>query len=165
MTTTARLAMPLIQPGQAQKELYHNEALLVADAAVQASVAAVGLDAPPANPAAGACWIVGSAPTGAWAGRAQALAAFTATGWRFVVPREGFAVWDAATRTVARYVEGTWDRGGVRGNRLVIGGRQVVGPQGPAVADPTGGATADPEARAAVAAILAVLRSHGLIAS
>ena len=85
MTTTARLAMPLIQPGQAQKELYHNEALLVADAAVQASVAAVGLDAPPANPAAGACWIVGSAPTGAWAGRAQALAAFTATGWRFIV--------------------------------------------------------------------------------
>jgi hypothetical protein len=41
----------------------------------------------------------------------------------------------------------------------------VVGPQAAAIADPDGGAVVDGEARTAIAAILAALRSHGLIAA
>ena len=40
--TSARLNLPLLAPGQAQKELYHNEALTLIDLAVQASVVTVG---------------------------------------------------------------------------------------------------------------------------
>lgn len=36
---TPRLALPLLQPGQAQKEMYHNEALARLDLAVQPAVA------------------------------------------------------------------------------------------------------------------------------
>jgi hypothetical protein len=44
---TPRLALPLLQPGQAQKETTHNEALAVLDLVVQASVLAVGTNVPP----------------------------------------------------------------------------------------------------------------------
>lgn len=37
METTARLGLPLLAPGQAQKELFHNEALALVDAATQAA--------------------------------------------------------------------------------------------------------------------------------
>ena len=78
--TSARLALPLLVPGQAQKEMFHNEALATIDLALQASVAAVGTEAPPAAPSPGQCWIVGPRPTGDWAGQAGALAGWTAGG-------------------------------------------------------------------------------------
>jgi hypothetical protein len=52
----------------------------------------------------------------------------------------------------------------VVGAGLVVSGTQVVGSQGAAIADPAGGATIDLQCRAAVMAILARLRGHGLIA-
>lgn len=51
------------------------------------------------------------------------------------------------------------------GETYTINGTQVVGARGAAVSDPTGGATVDTESRAAIAAILARLRAHGLIAT
>ena len=47
---------------------------------------------------------------------------------------------------------------------VVVGGNQVVGPRGAPIASPGGGAVIDAEGRAAITAILAALRSHGLIA-
>jgi hypothetical protein len=46
-----------------------------------------------------------------------------------------------------------------------VGGTKVVGAQGAAVADAAGGATVDTEARAALNALLARLRTHGLLAT
>lgn len=46
-----------------------------------------------------------------------------------------------------------------------VSGTQVVGAQGAAVADASGGATVDAEARTALNALLARLRTHGLIAT
>lgn len=160
---TARLRLPLLQPGQAQKELYHNEALALLDLATQAAVEAVGLDVPPDDPAEGACWVVGSAPTGAWAGHADAIAGWTGGGWRFVAPREGMSVWNRSAREPIRFDGGGWQSGELRGRVLRLGGDQVVGARRPAIDDPVGGATADSEARAAIVAILAALRAHGLI--
>lgn len=51
--TTPRLALPMLQPGQAQKEMFHNEALALLDLATQAVVEAVGVDAPPGDPVPG----------------------------------------------------------------------------------------------------------------
>ena len=86
---SARLELPLLAPGQAQKEIYHNEALLLLiDGLLQA--AAVGIaDAPPAAPQAGECWLVGTAPTGDWA---NAVAMGADRGWRFAAPRAGFRI-------------------------------------------------------------------------
>lgn len=46
-----------------------------------------------------------------------------------------------------------------------VAGTKVVGSQGAAVADPSGGITVDSEARTAISALLAELRTHGLIAT
>lgn len=162
---SARLALPLIATGQAQKELAHNEALALLDIAVQAGVEAVGLTEPPAAPQIGACWIVGAAPADAWIGRAGAIAGWTASGWRFVIPADGFAVWDRPGRRWVVRVDGVWESGILRGDRLMLGGQQVVGERRAAIAAPTGGTTVDAEARAGIASILAALRAHGLIAS
>lgn len=59
--TSARLGLPLLQPGQAQKELSHNEALIVLEMLVQPCVEALGLETPPSDPEPGQCWVVGSA--------------------------------------------------------------------------------------------------------
>lgn len=165
MSGTGRWALPLLEAGQAQKELTHNEALATLDLLTQASVAAVGADAPPANPALGQCWIVGPSPTGAWTGQARALAGWTGGGWRFAAAREGAAVWSEADGCPATYSGGQWRVGRVAAAELVIGGTRVVGPQRPAIAAPARGAVVDAEARAALVEILAALTSHGLVAS
>jgi hypothetical protein len=162
--TTARLALPLLQAGQAQKEMTHNEALARLDLAVQARVETMGLNDPPADPAAGGCWIVGPAPTGAWAGNAGVLAGWTADGWRFVAPIEGMEAWVADQAVRARYGGGAWQAGELAGKQLLIDGVKVIGVQESAIADPAGGTTIDAEARATIGAILAALRGHGLIA-
>ena len=92
VSVTPRLSLPLLHAGQAQKEIDHNEALALIDLALHASVEAVGVNEPPEEPTEGQCWIVGSAPIGAWEGYYNALAGWTAGGWRFLVPRFGMAV-------------------------------------------------------------------------
>ena len=164
MTTTDRLNLPLIEPGQAQKELFHNEALLLLDAVVGASVVAVAVNVPPAAPEAGEAWIVGPAPVGAWQGRAGALASWTTGGWRFVRAREGLSVWCGTTKSAYRCVDGAWRAGAVSGERLTLGGQQVVGSRAAAIPDPRGGTVIDAESRATLAAVLAMMRDHGLIA-
>lgn len=161
---SARFALPLLQAGQAQKEIAHNEALTRIDIAVQAAAAGAGDDVPPAEPSPGTCWIVGDAPTGAWAGMAGALAGWTGDGWRFITPREGMTVWLCVDGVTARFIGGAWRIGDVAGRRLVIDGVAVVGAQSAGIADPSGGTTVDSEARGVLAAILVALRDHGLIA-
>ena len=160
---SARLALPMLEAGQAAKELTHNEALARLDLAVQASVVDVGLDEPPAQPFDGAAWIVGSTPGGAWTGHAGAIAGWTASGWRFVEAVEGMTVWVASAQLTAAYRSGEWSLGDLRCTSVRIDGVPVVGARAPAVAEPTGGTIVDPEAQGAIAEILAAMRHHGLI--
>ena len=160
---SARFALPLLQPGQAQKEIFHNESMTLLDLIVQAAVVDAGLDMPPEAPEAGQAWIVGTAPTGAWAARANAIAGWTAGGWRFVLPAEGMTAWVEASELTARYRGGTWSIGPLMATQLVIGGEQIVGARKPAIADPAGGGVVDAEGRATLSAILEMLRAHGLI--
>ena len=162
---TARLALPFIAPGQAQKELFHNEALARVDALVQASVLSIGGNQPPVAPVAGQCWIVGDAPGGGWAGQARALATWTEGGWRFVAPVTGMAVWSEADRVTARFDGQGWRIGELSARKLMVNGVAVVGVQQSAINLPNGGAVVDNAARLVITAILGALRAHGLIAS
>lgn len=114
---------------------------------------------------AGNCYLVAASATGAWAGHEGKLAAFTSGGWRFVAPVEGLSVFVRSSAVEACYRAGAWEIGQVRGDRLLIGGQQVVSSQAAAIAAPGGGLTTDAEARAAIAQILTALRQHGLIAT
>lgn len=161
---TPRLALPMVQPGQAQKEMTLNEALMRIDLLCQASVVEPPRDQPPATPQPGRCWIVGTAPAGDWAGQAGSVAGWTPGGWRFVLPHEGLSVWIESESLPARFVGGAWQIGNARGVPDGSGG-QAVGAGPASIAEPAGGITVDEPARAAINAIIAVLRTHGLIAS
>lgn len=165
LQTSARLGLPLLQAGQAQKELWHNEALVLLDCIVQPSVVAVGLDLPPDSPAPGGCWIVGTAPTGAWSGQARAIAGWTEGGWRFVAPQPGMRVWSCADAVDARYDGTDWSIGTLIGNHLVLGGVAMLGTRQSAIAAPANGTIIDVESRAVLGAILSALQSLGLIAA
>jgi hypothetical protein len=161
---TDRHALPLLQAGQAQKELTHNEALVLLDMLAMAAVAGVAA-VPPAAPVPGECWIVGPQPGGAWAGAAGKLACWTASGWRFLAPQAGMRVWRIDLAVEAQWRAGEWRTGEVCARRLIVEGEPVVGPRQPAIALPVGGATVDAEVRAALGAIVAALKAHGLIAA
>lgn len=165
MGATARFGFPLLAAGQAQKELVHNETVQGLDIVAAAAVEEPPRTSPPASPTVGATFIVGPAATGVWASHDQSLAAYTEGGWRFVAPRAGLLAYVISTATWALFRAGAWEFGIVRGDQVVIGGRQVVGAQAAAVPAPAGGTTVDVEARATIGLMLSALRAHGLIAS
>jgi hypothetical protein len=151
--------------GQAQKEIWHNEALALLDLVVQPVVQSIGDAAPPEAPELGQCHVVGPDAQAEWVGRERTIAGWTAAGWRFVEPAEGMQVVMAETMIPACYVEGAWRIGIVPASELWVSGRKVVGQQGAAVAVPSGGMVIDDEARAAISSIISALTEHGLIAA
>lgn len=146
MPTTPRFALPLLAVAQAQKEVTHNEALTLLDALVHAAVEAGPVADPPADPATGQCWIVGTAPTGDWAGHDEAIALWTSAGWRFAAPRPGVRV--------TRLVDGA---------RLRFDGAGWIEPA--TIGAPSGGSTIDSEARSAILALILHLDAQGLLIS
>lgn len=140
-SSSARFGLPYLFAGQAQKEAFVNEAHALADALLHCAVEGEA-DAPPADPAEGECWLVGAAPTGAWAGQAGTLACRQQGVWLFVMPRDGMRLLDGASGQERRY-RGGW-----------------IAPLPPA--PPSGGTTIDSEARTAVAALISCLREAGI---
>lgn len=163
-SASPRLGLPMLAAGQAQKEMTHNEALLLLDVLVGGAVVAVDAVQPPQAPESGECWILGSQPVGPWQDHANAVAAWTPGGWRFVAPRDGMRLWVDANRGFALFRDGEWHLGEAHG-KVFVEGRQVVGKRLPAVAEPAGGMVVDGPARVAIVAVLEALRVHGLIAS
>ena len=143
----------------------HNEALQVLDVVVSPAIEGLPLATPPGSPAVGSCYLVAASPTGAWAGQANKLAAFTSGGWRFVAAFDGLAAVVRSSGSTAVYRNGAWEVGKLRGSEVAIDGVKVVGAQQAAILAPTGGSTVDAQARSAIGSILAALRTHGLILS
>ena len=138
--------LPYLFPGQAQKEVFVNEALARLDALMQ-PVVLEERTTPPAEPDPGDCYLLSDAASGAWAGHGRALAVWAESQWLFLPPREGARVFDLASGALALFTEtGGWQR--------------IASP-----APPAGGATQDAEARAAIAAIVAGLRAAGVFSA
>jgi hypothetical protein len=161
--TTPRFALPFILPGQAQKELFHNEALTRIDLALHPAVEGPPAAEPPPAPAPGECRIVAPAATGDWSGRDNMLAIWTTSGWRFLAPQPGTSAWDKASAVPRVWDGNQWRSGELSCTGLLVNGVKVVGARRPGVASPSGGTIIDEEARAAINALTAVLMSHGLI--
>jgi hypothetical protein len=162
---TPRMKFPYLASGQAQKEVTHNEALLIADMLVQPVVEALAHTTVPTTPQIGQCWIVGMGSVGDWSGKDDTLACWTEGGWRFFVPFEGMSVWSIADSMQAQWRGGSWAKGSINAQTYSVGGQIVVRGQRPAIANASGGTTIDSEARIVVDAILVALRQHGLIAT
>lgn len=142
---TARLSLPFLFPGQAQKEAFVNEALARLDALVAPAVIDVRA-APPGDPQPGDCYLVGDAPSGAFAGQARALACWAEAHWVFTAPRVGMRIFDRAVGALAVY-------------DAAAGWQRIAAPP-----IPSGGPVQDGEARAAIAALVAGLRTLGIFA-
>lgn len=140
---TARFGMPMLFPGQAEKELTHNEALVVIDAVLAANVEGIASDPGSLAPQAGQCWLIGAGAIGAWAGMENSIALWTGSGWRCIPARPGHQVY--GNDIGARYVFGSagWTASSV-------------------ATRPGGGAVIDTEARAAIEAVIDLMVVHGL---
>lgn len=144
--TSARFALPYLAVAQAQKEVIHNEALVLIDALVQPVVVDGPLPDVPTTPVVGQCWLVGSDATGAWSMQDGRMAIWTSGGWRFANAVAGMRVVRQADGNILRFDGFDW-----------------IGP--PEIAEPTGGSTIDAESRTAIAALLAALSAQGWLDS
>lgn len=144
MSNTPNFHMPLLFAAQAQKEITHNEAIVLIDALLAGCVEAVVSNPASLSPSDGQAWIIGSDPVGLWAGRAGQVAVFTSGGWRFAPAAAGMKLLDRSAGVILRNTGSGWSAP-------------------TALADPAGGAVVDSEARSAITAILAALRESGMI--
>src|SRR5687767_11654710 len=103
--------MPLLAPGQSQKEVTHNEALLLLDCIVHGCCSGAPANSAPAEPLEGVGYICGPNPNGEWTGRASEIAFWTSGGWRFVAPMEGLELTDRGDGCKQRYLNGQWSAG------------------------------------------------------
>lgn len=140
-TASPRFGLPLLFPGQAQKEAFVNEAHALADALLHPAIEGEAA-APPATPVDGESWLVGAAATGDWAGQAGKLACRQAGNWLFVTPRDGMRLLDRSTGQERRFF-GTW--------KIPV-----------EAGEPTGGPIVDAEARVAILQLIVALKIAGI---
>lgn len=103
-----RLALPFIQPSQAQKHVTHNEALLTLDTVVQLAVDSFDAITPPSSPLDGETHALGTGAIGSWAGYDGKIATYHDTAWHFSTPKEGWRAWDKTGAQMQAYTGGVW---------------------------------------------------------
>lgn len=144
MAETPNMGLPLLVSAQAQKEVTHNEALILIDAVMAGIVEDDPVDTPPVSMQSGQCWIVGQSPMDSWTDRAGQLAIWTDGGWRFVPPTKNMQMRRHDDGTILRFDGMDW---------------QLP----PAILEVNGGTTVDIEARSVLAALLQLLQGHGMV--
>ena len=120
MATSPDLGLPYVASQQAQPEITHNEALNLLQAMANGAIDR-GTNTPPGSPTAGDIYIVGTVPTGAWAGRANCIAIYSGTAWDFIpgensagtpitmgTRQEGMRVWVRDENTLYVWDGSTW---------------------------------------------------------
>lgn len=107
--SSPRLALPYIQPSQAQKHVTHNEGMALLDALVQLSVESMSQTVPPTDPGPTVRHIVPPGATGAWAGQDGRVALRAeGGGWVFVIPAVGWQAWVADEGRMVVRRGGNW---------------------------------------------------------
>lgn len=80
MDTTSRFKLPLLAAGQAQKEAWHNESLLLIDRLLGGVIEGGASATPPGSPSADGLYAVAAGASGAWTGQGGLLAAASPSG-------------------------------------------------------------------------------------
>lgn len=111
MSDTANLALPLIQPAQAQKHVTVNEALVRLDGVAQLCLASVGETVPPTSPVDGVAYGVPAGGVNDWAGQDGQVAVAVNGGWIFVPARRGWRAALLDTGETAIFDGAEWRRG------------------------------------------------------
>lgn len=150
---TARHALSLLQPGQGQKDVTHNEAVVSIDLLLQCAVVSRSVSVPPAMPVAGTCWLLPEGCEGAWQGRDGALACWTEGGWRYLGMPEGGQLWVKDEGRRLRHSDGGWVLDLPFGEPLE------------ALPVPGGGDVVDQQARDAIGSLVARLVGAGLLSA
>ena len=153
MAQSERLGLSLLVPGQGQKDVTHNEALLALDMLVQPVVRSRAVVQPPETASNGQCWLVPEGAEGAWNGKTHCLAGWTAGGWRFLPTETGWSFWVEDEGTAVRRRGNAWEQ------------IRELGQPGAAIEIPFGGSVADAEARVAIAALIGRLIAQGVLES
>lgn len=83
MSTSPDLGIPYIASSQSQPEVTHNTAMNLIQMLCN-GVIDKDLNTAPGSPSEGDVYIVGTSPTGAWAGRANSLAGFFGGAWTYL---------------------------------------------------------------------------------
>lgn len=143
-STTPVAGLPLLVPGQAQKEVFLNQALSILDALYPQAVVA-SQSAPPAANEDSACFRVTSPASGVWTGHDDHIAVGIGGDWHFLAPHDGMQVFDRAAGYLLVFRSG-WRHAAA-----------------PTISE--GGAIIDIEARAALAQLIGVLRHIGVLAA
>jgi len=107
MSTTPNLVLTYISSSQAQKEVTHNAALNDLDFMAQATAIDHTISTPPSSPSTGDTYIIGSSPTGAWSGFANAVTGYYA-GWSIKPPQTGWIVWTKNDNRLLYYNGSAW---------------------------------------------------------
>ena len=108
MSNTPNLGLPYIAANQAQKHIPHNDALATIDGLLQMSVISRGLNAPPGTYSDGNRFLVGAAPTGAWASQAGKIALTSNGQWQFMSPRAGWLLWVVTENILLAFDGSAW---------------------------------------------------------
>lgn len=106
--STPRFAFPYIQAAQAQKEVTHNEALLMVDALVSLSLEDRHLSAPPVSPQNGQVWFINGAGSGTWNGQSNKLAHYDSGQWYFYAIPDRLRAWIKDEAGYFVYSGGSW---------------------------------------------------------
>ncbi|WP_113155958.1 DUF2793 domain-containing protein [Nitratireductor sp. OM-1] len=106
MAQTPRLGVRLMASNDIQKEVVFNEAAVVFDAMVSRSAAAI-LANPPASPAAGDTYIIGTPASGVWGGRENYVAVYF-NGWRLFSPIQKMKFFNEDTSSFWTYSGSGW---------------------------------------------------------
>lgn len=109
MTTSNHLGFSFIQQSQSQKEVTANAALSMIDAILNTGAIDKDLATPPGSPSAGDVYIVAGSATGAWSGK-DGQFAFYDSGWKFIDPNEGMAIWVRDEDKLYIYSGSAWAR-------------------------------------------------------
>lgn len=105
--TTPNLNLPFILPSQALKHVTHNEALLLLDTLLHLTVVDE-IQEPPALPAYGASFIVGTPGSSGWIDKDGMIATWQDGAWSFLDPREGWRAWFASAGVLKVFSSGSW---------------------------------------------------------
>ncbi|WP_379923162.1 DUF2793 domain-containing protein [Erythrobacter sp. R86502] len=140
-STTPLLGMPLLIPGQAQKEFFINKSVGLLDA-LSMGVVKASRSSPPDDAEESDCYRITKPATGLWVEQDDSLAVRIGGGWHFVAPFSGMRVFDQT-----------------EGHLIVFRSQWESAPQ---PSTPAAGTTIDTEARAAIVDLIQSLQMLGM---